>query len=318
MERAHLPLNALRAFEAAARHLNFTRAAIELRVSQGAISHQVAALEGRLGTPLFRRLPRGLALTDEGHALVPVVANAFDAIGATLDRYAGGRLREVLSVGVVGTFAGGWLLPRLAEFGRLHPHIDLRLMTNNNRVDLAGEGLDLAIRFGDGAWHGTHAEPIMEAPLSPLCAPVIADRLTTPEALTRETLFRSYRPDEWPSWFAAASVAPPPIRGLVFDTSLLMVAAAKTGLGVAMAPPAMFADDLTDGRLIQPFSIEITTGRYWLTRLMSRQDTPAMRSFRQWLITAASSTTRGPERRADDDNSGQKTDAEAYAIDDPS
>ena len=286
MDRAHLPLNALRAFEAAARHLNFTRAAIELRVSQGAISHQVAALEQRLGTPLFRRLPRGLALTDEGHALVPVVASAFDAIGATLDRYAGGRLSEVLSVGVVGTFAGGWLLPKLADFGRVHPHIDLRLMTNNNRVDLAGEGLDLAIRFGDGAWHGTHAEPILDAPLSPLCAPAVADRLTMPEALARETLFRSYRPDEWPAWFAAAGVAPPPIRGLVFDTSLLMVAAAKAGLGVAMAPPAMFADDLTAGRLVQPFAIEITTGRYWLTRLMSRQDTPAMRAFREWLMAA--------------------------------
>jgi len=160
-------------------------------------------------------------------------------------------------------------------------------MTNNNRGDLAGEGLDLAIRFGDGAWHGTHAAPIMDAPLSPLCAPVMAIRLTTPEALARETLFRSYRPDEWPSWFAAAGVALPPIRGLVFDTSLLMVAAAKTGLGVAMAPPAMFADDLTAGRLIQPFAIEITAGRYWLTRLMSRQDTPAMQTFREWLMTAA-------------------------------
>src|SRR3954463_10868517 len=105
MDRAQLPLNALRAFEAAARHLNFTRAAIELCVSQGAVSHQVAALEERLGTPLFRRLPRGLALTDEGQALVPTVADAFDRIGATLDLYADGRLREVLNVGVVGTFA---------------------------------------------------------------------------------------------------------------------------------------------------------------------------------------------------------------------
>ena len=281
------PLNPLLAFEVAARHKSFTKAARELNVTQGAISHQVAVLERRLGTPLFRRLPRGLALTDEGHALVPIVANAFDAIGATLDRYAGGRLREVLSVGVVGTFAGGWLLPRLADFGRAHPHIDLRLMTNNNRVDLAGEGLDLAIRFGDGAWHGIHAEPILDAPLSPLCTPSMADRLATPEALTRENLFRSYRPDEWPSWFATAGVAPPPIRGLVFDTSLLMVAAAKAGLGVAMAPPAMFADDLTAGRLVQPFAIEITTGRYWLTRLMSRHDTSAMQAFREWLMAAA-------------------------------
>ena len=183
MDRAQLPLNALRAFEAAARHLNFTRAAIELCVSQGAVSHQVAALEERLGTPLFRRLPRGLALTDEGLALVPAVADAFDRIGATLDLYADGRLREVLNVGAVGTFAAGWLLRRLDDFSRDHPRIDLRLMTNNNRVDLAGEGLDFAIRFGDGAWHGIHAEPILEAPLAPLCSPAIAERLTEPAAL---------------------------------------------------------------------------------------------------------------------------------------
>src|SRR5690606_33339532 len=124
--------NALRAFEAAARHLNFTRAADELCVSQGAVSHQVAKLEARLGVALFRRLPRGLVLTDEGQGLVPVLADAFDRVGATLDRYQDGRLREVLTVGVVGTFATGWLLERLTEFERTSPQIDLRAMTNNN------------------------------------------------------------------------------------------------------------------------------------------------------------------------------------------
>jgi LysR family transcriptional regulator of beta-lactamase len=287
MDRAQLPLNALRAFEAAARHLNFTRAAIELHVSQGAVSHQVAALEERLGTPLFRRLPRGLALTDEGHALVPAVADAFDRIGATLDLYADGRLREVLNVGVVGTFAAGWLLRRLDDFNRDHPRVDLRLMTNNNRVDLAGEGLDFAIRFGNGAWHGVHAESILQAPLSPLCSPALAERLSQPAALARETLLRSYRADEWPLWFEAAGAPCPSLRGPVFDTSLAMVAAAQAGHGVALAPPAMFADDLIAGRLIQPFPTEIVTGGYWLTRLMSRKDTPAMAAFRTWLKTAA-------------------------------
>ena len=288
MDRAQLPLNALRAFEAAARHLNFTRAAIELHVSQGAISHQVAALEERLGMPLFRRLPRGLALTDEGQALVPTVAEAFDRIGATLDLYAGGRLREVLNVGGVGTFAAGWLLRRLDDFNRAHPRIDLRLMTNNNRVDLAGEGLDFAIRFGDGAWHGVHAEPILEAPLSPLCSPAVAARLGSPADLVREILFRSYRADEWPRWFAAAGTLCPSLHGPVFDTSLAMVAAAQTGLGVALAPPAMFSDELIAGRVIQPFPAEIVTGAYWLTRLMSRKETPAMAAFREWLNATAS------------------------------
>lgn len=287
MDRAQLPLNALRAFEAAARHLNFTRAAIELCVSQGAVSHQVALLERRLGVPLFRRLPRGLALTDEGHALVPIVADSFDRIGATLDRYADGRLREVLTVGVVGTFAAGWLLRRLAGFARAHPQIDLRLMTNNNRVDLAGEGLDLAIRFGDGAWHGVQADPIMPAPLAPLCTPVLAARLRSPQALAGETLLRSYRADEWPRWFDKAGLAPPSLRGPVFDSSLPMVAAAEAGLGVALAPPTMFADALIAERLVQPFAIEIDTGGYWLTRLMSRHETPAMRAFKAWIASEA-------------------------------
>ena len=284
MDRAQLPLNALRAFEAAARHLNFTRAGLELHVSQGAVSHQVAELERRLGTRLFHRLPRGLALTDEGHALVPVIAEAFDRVAATLDQYADGRFRETLKLGVVGTFATGWLLPRLDAFARLHPAIDLRIATNNNRVDLAGEALDYAIRFGDGAWHGTQAERLLAAPLAPLCTPAIAARLKTPADLIPERLLRSYRADEWALWFAVAGVPVPVLRGPVFDSSALMAAAAASGQGVALAPPSMFAHDLAAERLVQPFAVEIDAGRYWLTRLMSRPESEAMRRFREWLL----------------------------------
>lgn len=284
MDRAQLPLNALRAFDAAARHLNFTRAAIELCVSQGAVSHQVAQLERRLGTRLFHRLPRGLALTDEGHALVPVVTDAFDRVAATLDQYAGGRFREVLKVGVVGTFATGWLLPRLDAFTRAHPGIDLRISTNNNRVDLAGEALDFAIRFGDGAWHGTHAEPLLAAPLTPLCAPAIAARLKAPADLIPERLLRSYRTDEWVRWFTAAGVSPPLLRGPMFDSSALMATAAAAGQGIALAPPAMFTRELAAEILAQPFAITIDAGRYWLTRLISRPESDAMARFRAWLI----------------------------------
>ncbi|MBT2186970.1 LysR family transcriptional regulator [Sphingobium nicotianae] len=294
MDRSHLPLNALRAFEAAARHLNFTRAAIELHVSQGAVSHQVAQLERRLGLPLFRRLPRGLALTAEGQALVPVVADAFDTMGATLDRFADGRMREVLTVGVVGTFAAGWLLDRVADFTRACPQVDLRIMTNNNRVDLAGEGLDYAIRFGDGAWHGTHAEPIMAAPMTPLCAPAAAERIGgDPAALARETLLRSYRADEWGRWFAVAGRPCPALRGPVFDSSILSVATAMAGHGIALAPAAMFETDLQSGRLVRPFTVEIIAGSYWLTRLMSRQESPAMREFRAWLMEAGAAGNEG-------------------------
>jgi LysR family transcriptional regulator of beta-lactamase len=287
MALSNLPLNALRAFEAAARHLSFTRAGLELRVTQAAISHQVKALEDQLGSPLFRRLPRGLALTAEGEALLPVLSDAFRRIAGTLDRFEGGRLREVLTLGAVGTFVTGWLLPRLADFRAQHPFVDLRLMTNNNRVDLAGEGLDLAIRFGDGAWHGTEATALLAAPFTPLCAPALARRLRQPADLARETLLRSYRADEWPRWFAGAELPAPAIRGFVFDSSLAMAEAAGQGAGVALLPARMFEHHLREGRLARPFAAEVTLGAYWLTRLKSRPETAAMAAFRTWLTARA-------------------------------
>src|SRR5512145_2591740 len=153
----NLPLNALRAFEVSARHLNFTRAAEELHLTQTAVSQHVRNLEIRLGVRLFRRVPRGLALTDEGQALLPVLADSFERMATVLASLNQPQKREVLSLGAVGTFAVGWLLPRMGEFQRKHPFVELRLFTNNNRVDLAGEGLDYAVRFGDGQWHGTEA-----------------------------------------------------------------------------------------------------------------------------------------------------------------
>ena len=282
-----LPLNALRAFEVSARHLSFTRAAAELNVTQNAVSAQVKNLEQRLHVPLFRRLPRGLALTDEGTALLPLLSDSFERIGAVLEQFEAGRHREVLTVAVVGTFAVGWLMPRLAGFTRGHPFVDLRLLTHNNRVDLAAEGLDYAIRFGDGAWHGTDAEPLLEAALSPVCAPAIAQRLRSPAQLAHETLLRSYRVDEWPRWFAAAGHALPLQRGPVFDSSITMAAAAVQGAGVALLPPAMFGDELRSERLVQPFELGVSLGRYWLTRLKSRAVTKAMTGFRSWLMREA-------------------------------
>jgi LysR family transcriptional regulator of beta-lactamase len=284
-----LPLNALRAFEASARHLSFTRAAMELHVTQNAVSAQVKNLEARLGVPLFRRLPRGLALTDEGVALLPALSDSFERMRGVLEQLEGGLKVEVLTVAVVGTFAVGWLLPRLEAFRRDQPSVDLRLLTNNNRVDLAAEGLDYAIRFGDGAWHGTEAEPLLEAPLSPLCCPRIAERLAAPADLARETLLRSYRADEWPRWFAAAGgAAPAPIaRGAIFDSSITLADAAAQGAGVALLPVAMFGEALRTERLMQPFPLGVSLGRYWLARLKSRPVTQAMRTFREWLLAQA-------------------------------
>ncbi len=282
-----LPLNALRAFEAAARHLSFTRAGLELRVTQAAVSHQVKGLEDILAVRLFRRLPRGLALTEEGEALLPVLTDAFRRIGTTLNRFQGGRPQEILTLGAVSTFVTGWLLPRLPGFRAAHPFIDLRLLTNNNRVDLAGEGLDAAIRFGDGAWHGTAATRILAAPLCPLCAPEVARRLRGPADLLGETLLRSYRVDEWESWCAAAGIAAPTIRGLVFDSSLAMADAAAQGAGVGLLPARMFDRDLRQGRLVRPFAAEVTLGAYWLTRLQARPETAAMAALRGWLVDQA-------------------------------
>lgn len=283
MVRPHLPLNALRAFEASARHLSFTRAAIELCVTQAAVSHQVKALEVRLGVQLFRRLPRGLALTDEGVALVPALADSFDRIAELIENIAEGGSLQLLSVAAVGTFATGWLLPRIAEFRAQHPLIDLRLFTNNNRVDLAGEGLDFAIRFGDGAWHGTDALPLIATPLTPLCSPALARTLHEPRDLLTQPLLRSYRADEWPRWFAHVGLAAPTLRGPVFDSSLAMVEAAAQGLGVALAPPAMFARRIEERALARPFAADIVTGRYWLTWPKSRTPGPAMLAFRDWI-----------------------------------
>ena len=280
-----LPLNALRAFEVSARWLSFTRAAEELNVTQNAVSSQVKNLEQRLGVPLFRRLPRGLALTDEGAALLPMLSDSFERMRTVLEQFDGGRHREVLTIAVVGTFAVGWLMPRLASFRRDHPFIDLRLLTHNNRVDLAAEGLDYAIRFGDGAWHSTHAEPLLDTTHTPVCTPVIAGRLRTPADLGRETLLRSYRADEWTRWFTAAACDAPLLRGPVFDSSITMAAAAMQGAGVALLPAAMFGEELRTERLVQPFELGVSLGRYWLTHLRSRAVTPAMRSFKGWLST---------------------------------
>ncbi|GAA0263560.1 MULTISPECIES: LysR family transcriptional regulator [Pseudomonas] len=285
MLRSHLPLNALRAFEASARHLSFTRAAIELCVTQAAVSHQVKSLEAQLNVTLFKRLPRGLMLTREGETLLPVLRESFDRIAQTLGQFEGGHYREVLTVGAVGTFAVGWLLPRLADFQARYPLIDLRLSTHNNRVDVAAEGLDYAVRFGAGAWHGTDACHLLEAPLTVLCIPAIAEQLHTPHDLLKHTLLRSYRADEWSLWFHAAGLPVDTLvpRSIVFDSSLAMMDAALQGIGVALAPALMFTRQLENDLIRQPFDVGINTGSYWLTRLQSRAETSAMLAFKEWL-----------------------------------
>lgn len=283
MELKDFSLNNLRAFEAAARYLSFTRAADELCVTQAAVSHQVKALETHLGKALFRRTTRGLVLSDEGAMLAPVVREALGRIGGALAVMSGSGVREVVTAGVVGTFAAGFLLERLPRFHASHPGIEVRVMTNNNAVDLWTESLDCAIRYGDGAWHGAKAHLLMAAPLAPMCNPELAEGLQTPADLARFPLLRSYRQGDWPLWFAAARVAEIPANGPIFDASHLMAHAAIRGLGVALLPAAMFAREMEAGQLVQPFAATAQTGSYWLTHLASRPSTVGLDRFREWL-----------------------------------
>lgn len=282
--RSNLPLNALRAFEASARHLSFTRAALELCVTQAAVSQQVRILEDRLNRVLFKRLPRGLEMTDEAQALFSVLTDAFGQIDTIFRQFEGGEYREVLTVAAVGTFAVGWLLPRVEQFRKAHPFVELRLRTNNNVVNLAAEGLDFAIRFGTGMWPATHNERLCEAPLTVLCSSETAQRLAHPADLLQENLLRSYRADEWDNWFAAAGVAAERINGVIFDSSRLMIETVIHIGGAALVPAKMFARELAAGQLVRPFDTEIDMGSYWLTWLKSKPQTPAMEIFRDWIV----------------------------------
>lgn len=286
MTLSAISLNALRAFDASARLLSFTRAAEELCVTQAAISHQIKALEAQLEVQLFRRTTRGLVLTDEGAALAPALDEAFRRIERALEALAQGGRREVLTIGVVSGFALGFLMERLKGFRARHPFVDLRLLTNNNKVDLYSESLDGAIRFGDGAWRGVEAARLLTAPMTPLASAELAEFLRAPADLARVPLLRSYRTQDWPTWLAAAGCPEIIARGPMFDASHLMVQAALLGEGVALAPPAMFARELASGRLVQPFGLEVEVGAYWLTRLLSKPATPAYAAFRDWLLEA--------------------------------
>ncbi|TMV62905.1 LysR family transcriptional regulator, partial [Thioclava sp. BHET1] len=234
-----------------------------------------------LGLPLFHRTPAGLMLTDAGQSLFPVLERGLDDIARILDIVAGGQPAEIVNLGVVTTFAAGWLIPRLQAFSHAHPGITLRLSTNNNRVEIAREGLDAAIRFGAGQWQGLEAHHIMDAPMAPLCSPDLD--LHSPAELRRHSLLRSYRAEEWPAWFAQAGEACPPLTGPVLDSSIGMAALAAEGLGIALLPLPMFDSYIRAGRLQQPFATTVGLGSYWLTLPKDRRMSPALRRLLDWM-----------------------------------
>jgi len=284
MKRSILPLNGLRAFEAAARHLSFTRAAAEMNVTQAAISHQVKTLEQRLGLPLFRRLPKGLRLTEEGQALLPELGAALDRIGNVLDRLSQ-RGGSVLTVSTLTTFMLTWLVPRLPRFQAAHPEIEVRLLTNPRLVDFEREDVDVALRIGEGGWPGLVTIKLFEETITPLSGSAYRDRLRSLEDLRAVPLLDSGGED-WETWLRAAGVRDLAARGLKFDSTKIAVEAAIDGLGIAIGQASLYAEDIAAGRLFQPYPLSVTNGKaYWLVYPPAASDSPKVRAFRDWILT---------------------------------
>jgi LysR family glycine cleavage system transcriptional activator len=293
MTRRLPPLNALRAFEAAARHLSFTLAANELSVTQAAISHQVKALEDRLGIVLFRRLNRALKLTEAGEAYLPPVRDALDAIAAATERLHADESAGRLTVTTINSFAGSWLLPRMPRFRALHPEIDVLLDADDRMVDLAGGRADLAIRWGMGNWPGLRAELWMTEEVFPVCSPDLATAeapLRTPDDLRRHTLIHDDMRVNWGAWLHAAGAEDvDATAGPGYTNSRLVLQVAIAGQGVALARSLLVADDLAAGRLVRPFDVAVPAGfAYYIVALPENWDRPKVRAFRDWLFAESS------------------------------
>ena len=245
MSRSQLPLNALRAFEAAARHASFTHAAEELHVTQAAVSHQVKALEERLGVALFVRRPRGLEITSEGEALLPDLRDAFDRMTNALERVGRKANSGTLNVSLVTTFALGWLAPRLHRFQSKHPEIEVRMTTTQRRIDFAREDFDCAIRFAVQPEPELHATRLFSDVLTPLCGKRYKDKLKTLEDLKRVPFIDMTYDPEWAIWLRAVGMGDfKPKRVLTFDSTMIAVEAAMEGAGVAVGPPQLFREEL--------------------------------------------------------------------------
>ena len=290
------PLGSIRAFEAAARHLSFTKAAAELGMTQAAVSWQIKTLESHLGQKLFLRQPRRLTLTAVGAALAPGVADGFLRLqaafaAATLEATAS----AVLSISAVPTFANNWLVPRLGRFQVAHPGIAVRLdaVDAAELTDFGRRGADVAIRIGTGSWPGLVAHRIMPVERTPLCRPELLAGVKTPADLLTLPLLQPY--ELWLSWLEAAGAAPPAARPTIaatFPRQHMAGRAAIAGQGVALLNPAFFDIPLADGRLVRPFD---TVWRdplqdYWLAYPAEAAAEPKIAAFRDWLAAEVSPT----------------------------
>lgn len=294
MDRRLPSLNALLAFEAAARHRSFTRAGRELHVTQSAVSHQVRALEEELGVPLFERRPRALRLTPAGDRVLAASRDAFDRLSRGLRRLPG-RSRRPLTVSVLPSFAAAWLLPRLPRFRVEHPAIELNLHATQELADLHGGEADVAIRYGRGRHAGLRSDRLLAEEAFPVCAPALARRLRSPADLRGQVLLH----DEvrgahggWPEWLAAAGARGVDARrGPRFGDARLLLQAAAAGEGVALARSLLAEPELTAGRLVRPFPLGIPSRyHYALVMPAAAARRPEVRAFREFLLREAKAT----------------------------
>ncbi len=291
------PLNALRAFEAAARHLNFSRAADELSVTPGAVSQQIQNLEDYVGAALFKRTPRGLLLTDSAQMALPALREAFDRLAeaaALLTAAVDGRR---LTLTAAPSFAAKWLVPRLGNFEAKYPQVDVWLSADMDLVDFGTGDVDLAIRYGAGPYPGLEAVRLMSETVVPVISPELAaaNPINAPADLARHILLHDGSPDaddscpDWSMWLAARGVKGfDANRGPRFNQSSLVIEAAVSGRGVALAKRALAQDDLDAGRLIVPMPIATSVDfAYFVVHPKAKGRLPQVKAFVGWLTAEA-------------------------------
>ncbi|MGE0597391.1 MAG: transcriptional regulator GcvA [Hyphomonadaceae bacterium] len=285
-------LQTLRAFDAAGRQQSYSKAAEELGLTHGAVSHRIRELEQRLGKTLFRRVGNTMVLTPDGQALQAQVRQALSLLEQV---FADPRPRSApasrpLVVTSVPSLASTWLFSRLSEFRAEHPDIDIALRVSEQLNDYRKEGIDVGVRLGAGGWPGLNAVKLFDEALSPVCTPEYRDRLQlqAPTDLARATLLRNtWTP--WAQWFKAAGLDwPEPNKGPLFDDSPLLLRAALQGDGVALGRHWLAVDELRTGRLVIPFDLAVRDDfSYWLTWPTRGQTHPHAEAFRAWLIARA-------------------------------
>jgi LysR family glycine cleavage system transcriptional activator len=298
MARRLPPLNALRAFEAAARHGSFAAAAQELRVTDSAVSQQVRTLERYLGTRLFKRLPRGLLLTELGSTYLPVLTAGFDRLSEATLRLRSTGVGGLLTVAALPAFASGWLLPRIDRFTARHPRIDLLLKTGRALADFRREDVDIAIRFGAGAANDTKAVPLLGEDVFPVASPTLVPPALLPlrvAELRKLPLLHDVdaHPDQpwisWQGWFERAGVeSPATLRGLKFTDSIVLLGAAASGLGVALGRGPLIEGLLARGQLVK--LTQDSWRSAWSYRLVAPAanfSRPNVRAFVDWIVAEA-------------------------------